>query len=180
MASIIDVVLPRPVTNEYRGGPIPFYGFCLFLATQIFSSTVHLFKADSGVNSIASIIVFPFEGPADPNNIIYMFSSVGGVSQLMFALLYALVLWRYRSLIPLMLGFLLLETLLGIVATTLHPLTPEYFERTPPGLMARIPKLIVLPTLLFMAIYRSKKEMEGDPSPEPAGGVAHPSRGGRP
>jgi len=171
MASIIDVVLPRPVTNEYRGGPIPFYGFCLLFAAQIFSSTVHLLKADSGVNSIASIIVFPFEGPADPNNIIYLFSSVGGVTQMMFTVLFALVLWRYRSLVPLMLGFLLLETLLGIVVTTLHPLTPEYFEHTPPGLMARVPKLIVLPMLLLMAIRRSKKEMEKDSFPASASGV---------
>jgi hypothetical protein len=126
-----------------------------------------LLKADSGVNSIASIIVFPFEGPADPNNIIYMFSAVGGVSQMMFAVLYALVLWRYRSLIPLMLGFMLLETLLGIVVTTLHPLTPEYFEYTPPGLVARVPKLILIPTFLFMAIRRSK--MEQRPSLASAG-----------
>ncbi|HIF99612.1 MAG: hypothetical protein ABGX04_01470 [Myxococcales bacterium] len=163
MGAIIDVVLPRKVTNEYRGGPVPFYGFCLLFAAQIFSSTVHLLKADSGVNSIASIIVFPFEGPADPNNIIYMFSAIGGVSQMMFTVLYALVLWRYRSLIPLMLGLMLLGSLLGIVVTTLHPLTPEYFEYTPPGLVGRLPKLILLPTLLLMAIYRSKKEMEPSP-----------------
>jgi hypothetical protein len=163
MGAMIDVVLPRKVTNEYRGGPIPFYGFCLLFATNIFSSTVHLLKADSGVNSIASIIVFPFEGSADPNNIIYMFSAVGGVSQMMFTVFYALVLWRYRSLIPLMIGFMLLEMLLGIVVTTLHPLTPEYFEYTPPAMVGRLPKLILLPTLLFMAIHRSKKEMEPSP-----------------
>ena len=172
MASTIDVVLPRRVTNEYRGGPIPFGGFCLLFAAQIFSSTVHLLKADSGVNSIATIIVFPFEGPADPNNIIYLFSAVGGVSQMMFTLLYALVLWRYRSLIPLMLGFMLIEALLGIVVTTLHPLTPEYFERTPPALIARLPKLVVLPTLLLMAIHRSKMEMEQSRSHASAGDVA--------
>jgi len=164
MASMIDVVLPRKVTNEYRGGPIPFYGFCLLLATQIFSSTVHFLKADSGVNSIASIIVFPFEGPADPNNVIYMFSAVGGVSQMMFTILYALVLWRYRSLLPLMLGFMLLETLFGFVVTTLHPLTPEYYEYTPPALIVRMPKLILIPTLIFMAIRRSKTEMEQNSS----------------
>lgn len=160
MVSLLDVVLPRKVTNEYRGGPIPFYGFCLIFATQVFKSTVHFLKADSGVNSIASIIVFPFEGPADPNNVIYMFSAVGGVNQMMFAILYALVLWRYRSLIPLMLGFALLETIFGIVVTTLHPLTPEYYQYTPPALILRVPQLILIPTLLFMAIRRSKAEMQ--------------------
>ena len=157
---MIDVVLPRKVTNEYRGGPIPFYGFCLLFATQVFSSTVHFLKADSGVNSIASIIVFPFEGPADPNNVIYLFSAVGGVSQMMFTILYALVLWRYRSLLPLMLCFMLLETLFGIVVTTMHPLTPDYYQYTPPAMIARIPQLIVIPTLIFMAIQRSRILME--------------------
>ena len=169
MTSSIDVVLPRRATNEYRGGPVPLYGFCLLFATQIFSSTVHLLKSDSGVNSIASIIVFPFEGPADPNNIIYMFSAVGGVTQMMFTVLYALVLWRYRSLIPLMLAFLLLESLLGFVVTALHPLTPEYFEYTPPALAVRIPKLIVIAVLLFMAVRRSKLEIARCPSLGEAG-----------
>ena len=164
MVSLLDVVLPRKVTNEYRGGPIPFYGFCLIFATQVFKSTVHFLKADSGVNSIASIIVFPFEGPADPNNVIYLFSAVGGVGQMMFTILYALVLWRYRSLLPLMLAFMLLETLFGIVVTTLHPLTPDYYVYTPPAMIVRIPQLVVIPTLLFMAIQRSRGVMEESPS----------------
>ena len=157
MVSVLDVVLPRPATNEYRGGRVPLMGFCALFATQIFSSTVHLLKDDSGVNSIASIIVFPFEGPADPNNIIYLFSAVGGVTQMMFTVLYGLVLWRYRSLLPLMLCFMLLEALLGLVVTALHPLTPEYFEYTPPALVARLPKLVLLPVLVGMAIHTSRK-----------------------
>ena len=164
MTSTLDIVLPRKVDNEYRGGWFPLFGFCLVFATQIFSSTVHLLKPDSGVNSIASIIVFPFEGVADPNNVIYMFSAVGGVSQMMFTLLYALVLWRYRSLIPLMLAFMLLETLLGFIVTTMHPLTPDYYEYIPPAMTIRLPKLILLATLLFMAIRTSRAVMQGKAS----------------
>ena len=169
MASMVDVLLPRKVDNEYRGGWIPLSGFCLLFATQIFSSTVHLLKPDSGVNSIASIIVFPFEGAADPNNVIYMFSAVGGVSQMMFTILYALVLWRYRSLIPLMLALMLLETLLSFVVSTRHPLTPDYYEYTPPAFTLRLPRLILLPTMLFMAIRRSWSKMEGEASLRSAG-----------
>jgi hypothetical protein len=90
---------------------------------------------------------------------------------MMFAIFYALVLWRYRSLIPLMLGFALLETLFGIVVTTSHPLTPEYYQYTPPGLLLRIPQLILIPTLLFMAIHRSKSEMQEQSSPASVGDV---------
>ncbi len=58
-----------------------------------------------------------------------------------------------------MLGFMLLETLLGIVVTTLHPLTPDYFEHTPPAMVMRLPRLIILPALLLMAIRRSRNSL---------------------
>jgi hypothetical protein len=43
-------------------------------------SLIHFLKADSGVNSIATIVLFP--GDLDPNNVIYMFSSLWGTQQL--------------------------------------------------------------------------------------------------
>ncbi len=165
MTSALDSILPPQANNDYRGGAIPFYGFCLLAATSLFSSTVHFLKDDSGVNSIASIIVF--EGTPDPNNIIYMFSAVGGLSQMLFVMLYGLVLWRYRNLIPLMLGFMVLEVLFGFVVGLMHPLTPEYFEHTPPAKLVAVPKLLVCATLLFLALWRSMKtraESEAEPA----------------
>ncbi len=167
MTSALDAVLPRQANNDYRGGAVPFYGFCLLTAASLFSSTVHFLKGDSGVNSIASIIVF--EGSPDPNNIIYMFSAVGGITQMLFVMLYGFVLWRYRSLIPLMLGFMALEVLFGFVVGLMHPLTPEYFERTPPAMLVAVPKLVVCVTLLFLAIRRSMEtrvESEVEPATE--------------
>ncbi len=165
MTSALDIILPRQANNNYRGGPVPFYGFCLLTAAMLFRSTVHFLKDDSGVNSIASIIVF--EGTPDPNNIIYMFSAVGGLSQMLFVMLYGLVLWRYRNLIPLMLGFMVLEVLFGFVVGLMHPLTPEYFEHTPPAKLVAVPKLLVCATLLFLAARRSMKtpaESETEPA----------------
>ncbi len=164
MASVLDAIFPRQANNDYRGGAVPFYGFCLLAATSLFSSTVHFLKDDSGVNSIASIIVF--EGTPDPNNIIYMFSAVGGLSQMLFVMLYGLVLWRYRNLIPLMLGFLVLEVLFGFVVGLMHPLTPKYFEYTPPAKVVAVPKLLVCASLLVLAVRRSmgtRAESEVEP-----------------
>lgn len=153
MVSTLDVILPRQANNDYRGGPIPFYGFCLLAAVMIFRSTVHFLKADSGVNSIASIMIF--EGTPDPNNVIYMFSAVGGLHQMLFVILYGLVLLRYRNLIPLMLVLMVVEICFGFVVTLMHPLTPEYYEHTPPALVIRLPRLLLTAALLILAVRRS-------------------------
>ena len=147
------MILPRQANNDYRGGAVPFYGFCLLTAVMLFRSTVHFLKDDSGVNSIASIMIF--EGTPDPNTVIYMFSAVGGMHQMLFVMLYGLVFWRYRNLIPLMFAFMIVETLFGFVVGQMHPLTPEYFEHTPPGKLAGVPKLLFGAAMLFLAVRRA-------------------------
>ena len=108
------------------------------------------------MNSIASIIVF--EGDPDPNNLIYLFSAIGGMVQLLFVIFYGLVLWRYRNLIPLMFAFLVVESCFGFVVGSLHPLDPIYFEHTPPGKLAAVPKLAFGVTMLFIAVRRARRE----------------------
>ncbi len=165
MTSALDAIVPRQANNDYRGGAVPFYAFCLLTAVKLFSSTVHFLKDDSGVNSIASIIVF--EGSPDPNNVIYMFSSIGGLQQMLFVMLYGIVLWRYRNLIPLMFAFMIVEKFLGFGVGLMHPLTPEYFDHTPPGKLAGVPMLLYSAVLLFLAVRRST-ETRAESEVEPA------------
>ena len=153
MPSVLEVLVPKQANNDYRGGAIPFYGFCLLFAQNIFSSTVHLWKHDSGKNSIGGMV--RFEGTPDPNEVIYAFGALAGAYETLFVLLWVLVLWRYRNLIPLMLGFVLMEMLLRVVVRTLHPLGPEYFEHTAPATLALVPILLFSALMLFLAIRRS-------------------------
>lgn len=153
MRSVVDVIVPRRANNDYRGGAVAFYGFCFLVAERLFSATVHFLTPDGGKNSIASIIVF--EGDPDPNPIIYMFASIAGMHEMLFVLLYGLVLWRYRGLIPLMLALMLLGMVFGLVVTAMHPLTPEYYERTPPALLVRVPMFLLIGSLLFLAVRKS-------------------------
>ena len=53
MNRVLEALVPRQANNDYRGGAMAFYGFCLLFAAQVFRSTVHFLKPDSGVNSIA-------------------------------------------------------------------------------------------------------------------------------
>ncbi len=159
MSRALDVILPAEASNDYRSGRVPLYGYCFMVAVMLFRASVHFLKPDSGVNSIASIMVF--EGDPDPNNIIYLFSADAGMVQTLWVMLYGIVLWRYRSLIPLMLALMFVWMLFGVVLTTMHPLTPEYFERTPPAMLVRVPKFLLIGGLLFLAV---RKSAQGEPA----------------
>ena len=156
MASALDVLLPPRANNDFRGGRIAFWGFCLLVAQHLFSATVHFLTPDGGKQTIARIILF--EGDPDPNPVVHLFASIAGMHEMLLGLLFCVVLWRYRSWIPLMLGLMLLQVALGFVLTAMHPLTPEYFERTPPALILRLPALFVIGGLLFVALRRPLRE----------------------
>lgn len=166
MTGFLDAILPPCANNDYRGGSVVFYGFCFLFAQQIFSATVHFLTPDGGKNSIASIIVF--EGNPDPNLIMYMFASIAGAHEMVFVVLCGLVLWRYRNLIPLLLALMLVGMLFGTISSTMHPLTPEYFERTPPAMLVRVPKFLLISGLLIFAVWKTMKTA-GAPGIEPSG-----------
>ena len=61
-------------------------------------------------NTIANIIIF--EGNPDPNKVIYLFGSLWGEMQLLCCLISWIVIFRYKSLIPLMYFIWLMEWVL--------------------------------------------------------------------
>ncbi|MCE2392214.1 MAG: hypothetical protein J4G09_12135 [Proteobacteria bacterium] len=147
--SFLKTLLPASANNDFRGGRVPLAGFGLLIALTAFRSLVHLLKDDSGVNSIASIHLFP--GDPDPNQVIYMYSSLWGGQQLILVVLYLIVLARYRNLIPLMFGLMALEVLLRLTTGILHPLTEEFYVRTPPGKLGNLPLLGASLLLLYLS-----------------------------
>ena len=72
--SVLETLLPKEANNDYRGGPVPFYTLCLLSTVMLGRSLIHFLKDDSGVNSIATIVTF--SGSPDPNQVVYMFSSL--------------------------------------------------------------------------------------------------------
>ena len=156
--SIINRVLPRTADNEYRGSKIAFYGLIFLLIPLTFRSLVHFLKEDSGVNSIATIMTF--SGSPDPNTVIYMYSSQWGGQQLLFVFLMAIVLVRYRSLIPMIYAFFIVECFFRMVSGTLHPLTPEYYETRPPGANGTYIFLVYGVVMFWISLRESKKRAD--------------------
>jgi len=63
--------------------------------------------------------------------------------------------------VPLMYALLMLEVCLRLLAGTLHPLTPEYYLRTPPGKLANLPMLGVCALMLYLSLPRRGSDREG-------------------
>lgn len=159
MGTVLQKLFPATANNDYRGSPVALYTLCVFGLMFTFRSLVHYLKDDSGVNSIASIMVFP--GNPDPNNVIYMYSSLWGSQQLITLAILALVLWRYRTLIPFMYLMIIAETLMRLSMRWLHPLTPEFFERTPPGVTANLPILFIAGVMLLLSLRETNNPEAG-------------------
>jgi hypothetical protein len=155
MASALEAIFPRQANNDYRGGTVAFYGFLLVIAQHAFSACVHYFTYDAGRVQIAGMI--PFEGTPDPNAVVFAFAGQAGAWELIILMLYGLVLWRYRNLIPLMFVVVIAISILGFGNGIIHPVGPEYFEHTPPGRIAALPKLLFAVLMLFLSVRRSTR-----------------------
>ncbi len=151
--SLLQKLFPPQANNDYKGNRFVLYASVPVLAVLLFRSCVHFLKGDSGVNSIATII--RFSGTPDPNQVIYMFSSLWGSQQLLFVFLFVVVLVRYRNLLPLVYSFLVLEVLFRFVVGFLHPLTSAYYLRTPPGKWGNLPMLLIFSILLFLSLKQT-------------------------
>ncbi|MEE4194745.1 MAG: hypothetical protein V2J07_06080 [Anaerolineae bacterium] len=151
MKQALHRLFPLTVDNQYQGAKIAQWGLILMVAISIGRSLAHIFLPDGGAQSIATIPLNTFSASAEAV-IIGMFAQ-WGLSQLMVGLMMAVVLWRYRSLIPLMWLFILLEwsgrLLIGLAK-------PFETVNTAPGAVGNrvIPLLAVLMLVLSL---REKK-----------------------
>lgn len=100
-------LLPKTITNEFNGFRISILVFALLTAVILLRSCIHIFAVDGGAQSIATIPLDTFSD-AGAASVVSLFA-LWGQSQLLLALVFVLVLVRYRSLIPLCYALLVLE-----------------------------------------------------------------------
>ena len=112
-------ILPRQVDNSYPGHRVSILLFVLLTARAVSGSLTHMFTADGGAGSIASMPLETYPTGA-AENIITVFA-IAGLYQLLTALFNVVVLVRYRSLIPLMYLFFVLEYVLRIAKPLYTP-----------------------------------------------------------
>lgn len=151
--TLIEKVLPKQANNNYQGSVIAQYGFYLLMAIYTFRGFMHFLADDGGINSIASIIIFPFmEGAPDPNNVIYLFASLWGSAQLVTLFIFYICIWRYRNLLPLLWLTVVIEVPMRMISGTLHPLDSTFYEHVPPGATGSLPLLAVAIIMLVLSV----------------------------
>ncbi len=159
--SFMEKLLPAKVDNHYRGNIVALYALPVIAVVLLARSLIHYLKDDSGVNSIASLI--RFSGDPDPNQLIYLYSSLWGSQQIITVVVIALVLFRYRSLISVIYLLLMLEVCLRLGASVIHPLTEAYYQHRPPGGLANIPMLIGFGFLFLLSLWHEPPRQANPP-----------------
>lgn len=143
------MLFPQTIDNSYKGNKIPLYFFYLLTTVTIGRSLVHMSAPDGGAQSIATIPLNSYSAEA-VDVIIHIFAE-WGLTQLLFGILYAIVLWKYKSLIPLMYLFILTEYTGRLFLTFYKPII---LEGTAPG---GVGNYILIPVALLMLVLSLQK-----------------------
>ena len=84
-------LFPSDLNNQYKGSKFVQYGLYPIFAIYIFRSLVHFLAENSGLVGIATIKEFPIIDGLDPNNIIYLFASLWGATQVSLTMILSLI-----------------------------------------------------------------------------------------
>ena len=150
-------LFPYRLNNQYEGSKIAFYGLYPIFTMYIFRSLVHFLAENSGLVSIATIKEFPVTGGLDPNNIIYLFASLWGATQVSLTIVLLILFIKYKNLIPLIYLICLLDQCFRIISGCLHPLGEDYYINTPPGFISNMPVLLYLILMFYLSLRGSTK-----------------------
>ena len=150
-------LFPSDLDNQYKGSKLIQYGLYPIFAIYIFRSLVHFLAENSGLVGIATIKEFPITHGLDPNNIIYLFASLWGATQVSLTIVLLILFIKYKNLIPLIYFICLLDQCLRLISGYLNPLGEDYYINTPPGVISNIPVLLYLILMFYLSLRGSTK-----------------------
>lgn len=149
---MFEKLFPKTVDNQYGGMAFARWMFVAMTILTVGRSLAHIFLPDGGAQSIATIALDAFS-PVAISVIIGLFA-YWGLSQLLFGLLYVVVLWRYQSLIPLMWVSIFIEWTGRLLLGKFYK--PIETVGTAPGAVGNI----VLPVVALIMLLLSLREQK--------------------
>ena len=146
---MLERILPRSLDAGYQGHPVAKWALVILTLVTLWRSLVHIFLADGGAQSIATIPLdtFTSTGAAAVVTIFAMW----GLSQLLLGVFYVVVLWRYPALIPFVYVLFVAEYVGRFFIGVSSP--PIALER-PPGAVANVIFPLLGAALLALSLRR--------------------------
>ena len=145
-------LLPETIDNQFRGMKVAQYAFLVITIATIVRSLIHVFAPDGGAQSIATIPLTSY--PADAAATVILVFSLWGLSQLLMGVVYLVVYFKYKSLIPAMYVLMIVEYAMRIVIGQMKPIVTS---GTAPGSIGNWVMVPVCAGLLAMSLIRSKR-----------------------
>lgn len=154
MKDIISIIFPKQMDNQFKGYKIALYAFYVLTAVTLWRSQHHLFAADGGAQSIASIPVDTFTA-AGAQAVIGVFG-LWGLSQLIIGIVYLLVALRYRAMVPLMYVLMIVEY--SFRAFYFPVAKPIPTTGTAPGAVINLPFILFSVVMLILIVVGHRKK----------------------
>jgi hypothetical protein len=145
-------IFPKQVDNNFQSYKIAAIIFLLVTILTIIRSCIHILAPDGGAGSIAGIDV----SVAGGSDIVSMFA-FWGLSQLLMGIVYLVVYFRYKSLIPFMYLLILVEYSGRIAIGLIKPLQASH---TPPGAIGDYIMIPLAILMLILSLKRPKKKTD--------------------
>lgn len=158
MKTIMKRIFPDTLDNRFSGHKISLYVFYLLTALTLWRSQHHLFAADGGAQSIATIPLDTFT-EAGAQAVIGVFG-LWGLSQLIIGIIYLIVSLKYRAMIPMMYLLMMAEY---IVRATYFPVFKQIpTTGTAPGAAGNVPLVIISAVMLAFSIIEPLNKTTGE------------------
>jgi hypothetical protein len=155
MKNIITRILPNTIDNNYKGSKVSKFMFLLLTFVTTLRSLVHIFSADGGAQSIATIPLSSYTSAAAAT-VVLMFA-LWGISQLLMSIVYIVVCFKYQSLIPAMYILLIFEYSMRMFVGMMKPIVTVGTAPGGIGNFILVPLCIIL---FLMSLKVSKEHME--------------------
>ena len=152
---MLKKLIPEHIDNSWKGSRLTLWVFSVITVITIGRSMVHMFAPDGGAQSIATIPLDSFT-PQGAHTVILIFS-LWGLSQLLMGLMYAVVIWRYRALIPLMYVFIFLEYVLRIFLGFIKPIETRSIAPGAAGNYIMAPLALVMLVMCLISLETKEK-----------------------
>jgi len=126
-------LLPSSFDHNFDGHPASLWLFGLITTVSLGRSLTHIFLPDGGAQSIATVPLSQYSSGAE-SSVISVFA-LWGLSQLLIAIVMLIAALRYRSMVPLLYLFLVVEYSARICIGIFKPLETL---QTPPGAIGNL------------------------------------------